>query len=648
MAEQRRPGGNPPPFDSPDFETDTSRTITPRESPAAGNVLSAPPRPRMPTGQGPAAQGGPPRPPAPGGAPAERRPLGPSPFIERRAPSPPSPEARRVISNLPTEQLPPVPAELRRQAPPMPSMDLAAVPMDKRSAPPVPSMEMAPVPVEHQRRPAPPVPTMDLPSVIVEPRRAGPPVPTSELPPVPAELRRPSSGAPVPGSERRMTGTLRRAAIAEGGGASSATTMWPAQPRTLAESGLTATMVEELVLKAIFFAGEMRGMDIANRLKLPSTIIDEVVEGLRRQKYIDIRGGGGSGVGKSTMIYQLTTFATDVLRQILDRNRYNGPAPVTLQEWIDSVKKQTVRGNRITRNRMEDQFGDLIIRDYIFDGIGPAMNSGRAIFFYGPPGNGKTAICQGMVNCFDGEIFIPHAILIDDFIVRIYDSILHKPIEDDANTQSYDRRWVRCRRPLVVVGGELTLEMLDLVYSPEVKYYEAPFQMKATNGMLLIDDFGRQKVSPKDLLNRWIVPLESDVDMLTLHTGKKVQVPFDVFAAFSTNLDPSELVDDAFLRRVRYKLEVQPPDEELFHQIFEVMCRKRGVPYDADMVQYLIDTHYKPTGRRFAACQPRDLLDQMIDMARYRGRPPQLDQDLIDASVRSYFVRFDKERGGGR
>ncbi|WNG47739.1 ATPase [Archangium minus] len=623
MAEQRRPGANPPPFESPEFETDSGRAVTPREVPTypPGNVLSAPPRPRVPPGQAPAAPGGPARPPSAPSAP-ERRPIGPSPFLERRAPSSPSPEARRVIANLPTEQLPPVPGELRRPAPQVPSMDLAAVPLEKRTAPPVP--------------------TMDLPSVIVDQRRTAPPVPTSELPPVPVEPRRPTSGAPVP--ERRMTGTMRRAAVGEGGGVAGSAAFWPAQPRTLADTGLTATMVEELVLKAIFFAGEMRGMDIANRLKLPSAIIDEVVEGLRRQKYIDIRGGGGSGVGKSTMIYQLTTFATDVLRQILDRNRYNGPAPVSLQEWIEVVKKQTVRSNRITRQRMEDKFGDLIIRDYIFDGIGPAMNSGRAIFFYGPPGNGKTAICQGMVNCFDGEIFIPHAILIDDFVVRIFDSILHKPIEDDESTQPYDRRWVRCRRPLVVVGGELTLEMLDLVYSPEVKYYEAPFQMKATNGMLLIDDFGRQKVSPKELLNRWIVPLESDVDMLTLHTGKKVQVPFDVFAAFSTNLEPSDLVDDAFLRRVRYKLEVQPPDEDLFHQIFEVMCRKRGVAYDADMVQYLIDTHYKPMGRRFAACQPRDLLDQVIDMAHYRGMAPQLDQDLIDSAVRSYFVRFDKEQ----
>ncbi|RKI60011.1 ATPase [Corallococcus sp. AB049A] len=454
-----------------------------------------------------------------------------------------------------------------------------------------------------------------------------------------ASDRRGSTSAPPQGYVGPERRGFRRG---EGSDAPATNRFWPAQPKTLQEAGLNATFVEELVLKAIFFAGEMRGMDVATRLQLPSALVDEVIEGLRRQKYIDIRGGGGSGVGRSTMIYQLTTFVTDVLRQILDRNRYNGPAPVPFNEWVAAVKQQTVRGNRITRHRMEDKFGDLIIRDYIFDGIGPAMNSGRAIFFYGPPGNGKTAICQGMVNCYEGDIFVPHALLIDDFVVKMFDANIHRAVEDEPGMPSYDRRWVRCRRPLVVVGGELTLEMLDLVYTPEVKYYEAPFQMKASNGMLLIDDFGRQKVSPKDLLNRWIVPLESDVDILTLHTGKKIQVPFDVFAAFSTNLDPSDLVDDAFLRRVRYKLEVQRPDEEQFHEIFRMMCKKRGVPYDARAVDYLIDEHYRPNHRPFAACQPRDLLDQVIDMANYQGQTPRLEPALLDAAVRSYFVRFDK------
>jgi len=579
MSLFRRP---PSPESGPSGD-DSSRSVTPVETAVAPPavptpVLSGPPRPR--TGMTGMTSALPPRPP---GATTGSRPALP-------------PESDDV--DFPTERRGLVD---RRAAPTAPSG--------------IPSVIVSPQDPRERRAPGP--------SSYAGPERRGAPA---------------APAAPYTGPERRAP----RRAPEEGAPPGAAERFWPAQPRTLAETGLNTTFVEELVLKALFFAGEMRGMDIAARLQLPTAVVDDVIEGLRRQKYIDIRGGGASGVGKSTMIYQLTTFVTDVLRQVLDRNRYNGPAPVPFQEWAAAVRRQTVRGNRITRARMQDKFGDLIIKDYIFDGIGPAMNSGRAIFFYGPPGNGKTAICQGMVNCFAGDIFIPHAILIDDFVVRIFDANLHKVVEDDSGGASYDRRWVRCRRPLVVVGGELTLEMLDLVYSPEVKYYEAPFQMKASNGMLLIDDFGRQKVSPRDLLNRWIVPLESDIDMLTLHTGKKLQVPFDVFAAFSTNLDPSDLVDDAFLRRVRYKLEVQRPDEDQFHDIFQVMCRKRGVPYDASAVDYLIDTHYRPLRRPFAACQPRDLLDQVIDMAHYQGEEPRLTPALLDAAVRGYFVRFDK------
>ena len=418
---------------------------------------------------------------------------------------------------------------------------------------------------------------------------------------------------------------------------------FPHQPRTVSETGLSQSLIEELVLKALFFAGELRGADIAHRIKLPQLIVDEIIEGLRRSKYIDLKGGGGMGVGKSGMIYTLTTFATDLMRQILDRNRYNGPAPVPMSDWFEAVKHQTVRGIRIDRARMEANFGDLVVKDYIFDGLGPAMNSGRAIFFYGPPGNGKTALCQSLVQCYEGDIWVPHALIVDDFIIRFYDSTIHKPIEDDNSGNAPDSRWVRVRRPLVVVGGELTLQTLDLIYSPDVKYYEAPFQLKATNGMLLIDDFGRQQISPKDLLNRWIVPLESDVDYLTLHTGKKLQVPFNVFVAFSTNLDPAALVDDAFLRRVRYKLAVQPPDDTQFHQIWEVVCAKKQVAYDEDAINWLIENHYKPVNRPFAACQPRDLLDQVIDIAHYRNEAPQLSEELLDGAARNYFVRFDSD-----
>lgn len=418
---------------------------------------------------------------------------------------------------------------------------------------------------------------------------------------------------------------------------------FPPQPRSVLETGLSSTLVEELVLKALFFAGELRGSDLANRIKLPQLIVDEVIEGLRKSKYIDLKGGAGMGVGKSGMIYTLTTFATDLIRQILDRNRYNGPAPVRLEDWFEAVNVQTVRGMKVNRAKMEQHFGNLVVKDYVFDGLGPAINSGKAVFFYGPPGNGKTALCQALVECYDGDIWVPHALLVDDFIIRLFDTTLHKPLPDDPNSPAPDARWVRCKRPLVVVGGELTLETLDLIYSPDVKYYEAPFQLKATNGMLLIDDFGRQKVSPIDLLNRWIVPLESEVDFLTLHTGKKLQVPFNVFVAFSTNLDPADLVDDAFLRRVRYKLEVQPPDREQFHAIWGRECQRRNIQYDQEMIDWLIEAHYEPHDRAFAACQPRDLLDQVIDIAHYRNEVPHLSGDLLDAAVNNYFVKFKKK-----
>ncbi|HEY1089033.1 MAG TPA: ATPase [Archangium sp.] len=446
--------------------------------------------------------------------------------------------------------------------------------------------------------------------------------------------------------QRPQSGQLRNAPPPGGGSRSapSQARFFPPQPRSLQEAGLSQTMGEELVLKALFFAGELRGADISHRVKLPQIIVDEIIEGLRKQKFVDLKGGAGIGVGKSSMIYTLTTFATDVLKQILERNRYNGPAPVRLEDWFEAVAAQTVRGMRITKDRMKEKFGNaLVVKDSVFDGLGPAMNSGKAIFFYGPPGNGKTALCQALVNCYEGDIWVPHALLVDDFIIRVYDQNLHVPLPEDPNSPANDQRWVRCRRPLVVVGGELSLETLDLVYSPDVKFYEAPFQLKATNGMLLIDDFGRQRISPKDLLNRWIVPLESEIDFLTLHTGKKLQIPFDVFVAFSTNLDPGDLVDDAFLRRVRYKLAVQPPDEQQFHDIWAVVCNKMKVAYDGDAIEWLVDNHYRPIRRPFAACQPRDLLGQVIDIAHYRGEAPQLTAELLDAAAKNYFVKFDKK-----
>jgi len=413
----------------------------------------------------------------------------------------------------------------------------------------------------------------------------------------------------------------------------------PEPPKSVRETGLSHSYLEELILKHLFQGGDMPGGEITDRVCLPSAIVEEVLERLRKLQLIDIKGTSRTGIGRSGMIIAMTDAGHNVCEHSMARDQYVGPAPVPFAYYCRAVTAQTVRGNRLQHADLEPHFRDLVLRDEVFDAIGPSMNSGKALFFYGPPGNGKTAICQRMTNCFGGDVFVPHAVIVDDFVIKVFDTTLHKPVEQAG---ARDERWVRCRRPMVIVGGELTLEDLNLSYSEQVKYYEAPVQMKANCGMLLVDDFGRQTISPKALLNRWIVPLESEVDFLGMHTGKKLQIPFDVFVVFSTNLDPADLVDNAFLRRVRYKLEVSRPDAELFRAIFEAECKKKDVVWDPAMIDYLISAHYEPTGRPFNCCEPRDLLDQVIDLSAYRGGQPQMTREILDRVAANYFVRFSK------
>jgi hypothetical protein len=414
---------------------------------------------------------------------------------------------------------------------------------------------------------------------------------------------------------------------------------YPLNPRTLDDAGLSPSQLEAAVLKAIFFAGEMRGIELARHLKLPMQLIEPTLDLLRKQKFVDIKGGTGVGFGMSTMIFALTSMAEQPLKQVLDLNRYNGPAPVPYRDWVAAVRAQSIRGVRVTRQMLTQRLDGLIVRESIFDGLGPAMNSGRAIFFYGPPGNGKTAICQRMANCYSWDVFVPYAVEIDGFVVKIFDEIIHRPVAPREGDPATDERWVRCKRPLVVVGGELTLDMLEMAYSPEVKFYEAPLQMKASNGVLLIDDFGRQRVTPRELLNRWIFPLENDVDYLKLASGKMFSIPFDAFLVFSTNLDPKDLVDDAFLRRVRYKLKIEAPDEEMYKQIFRAQCALKGLEYDdLEVDQFILGM--KAAGRPLAACQPRDLLEQVIDHAVFRAEKPALTAASLERAMGTYFAQF--------
>ena len=306
----------------------------------------------------------------------------------------------------------------------------------------------------------------------------------------------------------------------------------------------------------------------------------------------------------------------------------------------------------IDRERLRSGFQHLIVGDDILEQLGPAVNMGKGVFLYGPPGNGKTVLAEGMGRSLGGDMYIPHAIDIEGHVMTMFDPINHESLEVESDTPSLltaaprDRRWVRIKRPVVIVGGELTLDMLDLTFNPLSKFYEAPIQLKANGGVFLVDDFGRQRMRPQDLLNRWIVPLESRVDYLTLHTGKKIQVPFDVLTVFATNLPPASLADEAFLRRIAYKIEIKDPSVEQFTRIFELNCKRHRIHFHSVMVAYLQRRHYTPNGRSLRACHPRDLLDQVIALCRYRGVTPSITRELIDRACASYFVDDDAAEAG--
>ena len=316
-----------------------------------------------------------------------------------------------------------------------------------------------------------------------------------------------------------------------------------------------------------------------------------------------------------------------------------------LASYVSYMRMLAAARGYLNRERLRNGFSHLVIDDSVLEQLGPAINAGKALFLYGPPGNGKTVIAEGMGRTIGGDIYIPHALDIDGHTVTMYDPTNHVSLEADEPdplniiaAEPRDRRWVRIRRPVIIVGGELTLDMLDLTFNPIGKFYEAPIQLKANGGVFLVDDFGRQRIRPQELLNRWIVPLESRVDYLTLHTGKKFQVPFDTFVVFATNLDPADLADEAFLRRIPYKIPIEDPSVEQFTRIFELNCRRRQLPYHQVIVAYLQRRHYTPTGRPMRACHPRDLLDQITALCRYRGIEPAITRELIDAACNAYFI----------
>ncbi|MFZ5917439.1 MAG: ATP-binding protein [Chloroflexota bacterium] len=405
------------------------------------------------------------------------------------------------------------------------------------------------------------------------------------------------------------------------------------------------------MLKLMYFEGSISGYDIARAVKLPfKAVVEEALEFLRREKYCEVRGAGG--LGESSYQYIISSKGSERAREVLERSMYVGPAPVPLQTYADSIHQQPLKDVTIHPAAMRQRLSHLVLSEETFNQIGPAVNSGRSIFLFGPPGNGKTVIAEGIGSMLmDGDMYIPYAFEVDGYVVKVFDKVTHQLVEDEVvepavggtsflRSRQQDERWVKIRRPVVAVGGELTLESLDLVFDETSKYYEAPFQVKANGGMFLIDDFGRQRMRPRELLNRWIVPLEKRIDYLTLHTGRKMEVPFDMLIVFSTNLEPKELVEEAFLRRIRHKIHVGNPSFEEYREIFRRVCKVKGVSYDERGLAYLIQEHYLKPKRPLRACHPRDLVDELVDLARFLDISPTLSKDLIDKACEAYFVEL--------
>ena len=413
------------------------------------------------------------------------------------------------------------------------------------------------------------------------------------------------------------------------------------EPRSLQETGIGGDQIEQLLVKTLY-SGEATGLEIADKMCLPFHILEPLIERLRNERLMEVKGSGGSGA--STYRYALTDGGRDRARQYMEVSHYVGAAPVSLARYVAYMTALQAARGYMDKERLRNGFSHLIISDEILEMVGPAVNAGKAVFLYGPPGNGKSVIAEGMGRSLGGDMHIPRAIDVDGHTVMMYDPIVHESLENPRESSlvvaavAHDRRWVRVRRPVVMVGGELTLDMLDLRFNPTARFYEAPIQLKANGGVFLVDDFGRQRMRPQDLLNRWIVPLESRIDHLTLHSGKKFVVPFDTLVVFATNLPPESLADEAFLRRIPYKIAIEDPNLDEFTKIFELNCKRRNMRFHQVMVAYLQRRHYKPSGRPLRACHPRDLLDQVSALCRYRGVEPTITRELLDAACKSYFV----------
>ena len=412
----------------------------------------------------------------------------------------------------------------------------------------------------------------------------------------------------------------------------------PLEPSTLEATGITGQIVEEIIMRFLLNRGEASGRAIADQIKLPFRLIEPTLTRLKAQQ---LSGYLGS-TAMNDYIHTLSDTGRDRARRHMQKTTYFGSAPIPLNQYVDSVRLQSVELQHPSREDLKAAFADLLVSPQLLARLGPAVNSGRGMFLFGFPGNGKTSIAERITRAFGEFIWIPRAVLVDGDLLRVFDPLNHEECPHEKTDgllrdSQIDHRWVRIRRPTIVAGGELTMAMLEVSRNLETNVSDSPLQLKSNCGVLLIDDFGRQRMSVDELLNRWIVPLEKRYDYLSVSSGKKVQVPFDQLVIFSTNLEPKDLVDDAFLRRIPYKIEVQNPTEEAFRKLFEIMCKVIKIPHQPELINYLIETHYKPIGRPMRNCHPRDLLLQIRSYCYFNTVPLELKREYLDFAVENYF-----------
>lgn len=408
--------------------------------------------------------------------------------------------------------------------------------------------------------------------------------------------------------------------------------MGPPMPEELADTGIAEGFLCDLALKHVAMLPEPTTTAVSERMHLPRTLTEDILQKLYREKFIEVRVQTAIGSTR----YAMLDHGWDRLTRLLSVCGYTGATPVSLVDYSHMMKLQSIPSNPASIDTVRSAFHDLVLPDSLLQTLGCVINSRRSLFLTGLPGTGKTAVAERINGALFGGIWIPYAVEIDGQIIRVFDAHCHRPIPESETPVEFDRRWVFIERPLVVVGGELTLENADLTWSESAKFYEAPFQMKSNGGTLVIDDFGRQRVAPQDLLNRWIVPLERRVDYLALHTGKKIEVPFEQLVVFSTNLDEKDLADQAFLRRMGYRARVEPPTAGAYSEIFKRQAYNRGFKCDQLVLDHIL-TKYRVEHRQMKGCEPRDLLDRATDICLFESQKLELTNQIVDVAWRNYF-----------